>query len=683
MNHTDFKSYIEEGQKNIDHTQKDISIIGQKLGFQFKDNNNNSKEFHNFIYEGIDRLLGGNDFDRSQFNKIRSRIAIELFVDDNDDNKKSFQYIEIINDAFRKTNNFSNDPKKWIQAMEFISAHLVVGRFDPLTLVELGYKKEKALAKSFKYLTHKGYCIEIIEDSLRCNMEEHRKICSVIDSNLKLLGEMGICEIVIKIKNLYDKEIERYIFPRVSEIPLIPWGFLFKLAIKNFGQTKNLQNPSEVWKEAIELSANYATMLGIQEYFAWEMIFIEPRNLLETLERLVLNDQVYSINQVRSSHILELIEKIFLNEPFNSFLLPWCISDYKLVVKAIINLAKTKTPYKFTAKKIYDNIGCELQLEKIVHILDSLSHGEGVLNKEFLMPFDSLENNINLKPLIKTGKLEYMILDLPLFCYGFYEVLYQACLSFGLKEIEMGELLERFVCNKLTEGNIKFMHGEKYKLDSSMRNLLGTKREDGECDFIIETNDTIIFIELKKKMLTREAQGGNVESISSDLIKSFLAAQIQCNWHEIILKKNGKIQFISNKVLKWEKRKIEKISLSMFDYMSLHDGMVVSKIMKGLLNSKLLSINNDKEVDKKLEPLNKLLVELNSQYLTEELKEYLVSNHSFISSRFLSIFHLIEMLKDVNSAEEFKDELQKNKHIFTGEKDWYFENKTFRRRKSR
>jgi hypothetical protein len=88
-------------------------------------------------------------------------------------------------------------------------------------------------------------------------------------------------------------------------------------------------------------------------------------------------------------------------------------------------------------------------------------------------------------------------------------------------------------------------------------------------------------------------------------------------------------------------------------------------------------------VDKKLEPLNKLLMELNSQYRTEELKNYLESNHSFISCRFINIFHLIEMLKDVNSAEEFKDELQKNKHIFTGEKNWYFENKTFKRRKSR
>lgn len=256
------------------------------------------------------------------------------------------------------------------------------------------------------------------------------------------------------------------------------------------------------------------------------------------------------------------------------------------------------------------------------------------------------------------------------FNYGFYEVLYKTAKKHGLSDKSIGENFENFIKNKFKESNIEFLHNEKYDFDQSMRNELNTTRENGECDFIIETPETIIFIEAKKRSLSSWAQNGDIAALSSDLAYCVFSSQIQCNWHEIILKKYNQINFKSGKKLIWKNRTIEKISLSMFDFMSLHDGMVLGKILSGLYGKILVDTSGSNNLSK----INEKIIEWSDQYSRYELKDYFKFNHPFMNCRFFNAFQLIELLDGVNSAIEFKNAIWSNRHVTTGEKDWFVDN---------
>jgi Holliday junction resolvase-like predicted endonuclease len=63
--------------------------------------------------------------------------------------------------------------------------------------------------------------------------------------------------------------------------------------------------------------------------------------------------------------------------------------------------------------------------------------------------------------------------------------------------------------------------------------------EHGECDLVIEASETVIFSEVKKKALTRQAKAGSDVYLLLDLAGSLLAAQVQAGWHEVRLRRHG------------------------------------------------------------------------------------------------------------------------------------------------
>ena len=643
--------------------------IAKEIGCEFTQGYSSSHEVSKYIYGEIKSKLGGSDLDKKEFEGLRSQLLVEYFLDGSND--KYVRYIEIIRDATRELNSFIEIGNNWDDVLKLVAAHTCLRTYNPLSNVDSMYQKERAIAHSIKWLKSKGFNISLENGNVVISEKEHKRIGTAIDLRFKRLGLIGLNAIMGGLKPLFNASSNRYFFQRISSNPLAPWGYLFRLSLKHLQNTKRKVGQKKDLLDLLELAQNYSTVLNVQEYSQYDSMFQRPDTILEKIQTLVLGDQIYSIAQTDCTHIIDITRFIFSRIEVQGFSLPWEFDEYINVAETISSLRNNNSSIKFSSTDILYKLNNKVSLDVIEKILVDMSHNIGEINGGYLIPFDSSKCNQSFKPLVFLGNSTYLFLDSNFFSFGFYEIVSDEYRKVGVKDSVVGDLLEDFISNKFSLSGIPFLTGEKYKITKAQQKLFSTSRSMGECDFIVETDEVIIFIEVKKKILTRAAQSGNITNISTDLIKSFANAQIQANWHEIILRNEGVIKFNSGRTIELNGRDIEKISLSMFDYMALHDGVTIHQIMHNLVGRELIS--NVESDQLQLKSINKALSELNDQYKLPELKIYSESNNAFFNCRFFNLFHFIEILNNTHSKENFKDAIWANRHVSTGEKDWFKE----------
>jgi len=133
---------------------------------------------------------------------------------------------------------------------------------------------------------------------------------------------------------------------------------------------------------------------------------------------------------------------------------------------------------------------------------------------------------------------------------------------------KIGSQFEEYIKYLLSQKNISFQSG-KYK------------NGNGQCDVIVETDKKILFIEVKKKTLTRVAKSGNDVKIFIDLSKSLLDSLIQLNDHEIVLHDNNKLE-LENYTLQLNERDVEKMTLVLHDFGTFHDYSICDQILRNV-----------------------------------------------------------------------------------------------------
>lgn len=221
---------------------------------------------------------------------------------------------------------------------------------------------------------------------------------------------------------------------------------------------------------------------------------------------------------------------------------------------------------------------------------------------------------------------------------------------------------------------ISHKSGLKYKVKGNIFQDISSNSKDGECDFIIETDDSIIFIEEKSKELDIESKSGDILSGLWDLALSLLNSQEQICRHEYLLRKQGKIEFENGFTLELKDRRIEKVSLTLFDFYSLADVNSVRSILISFINSTISSTDSDPKVTKKIEKINKAFRKLQNIYKSDIFKnEYINPDNSLntLNSRFFSSNQLITMLDHCTGNEDFLSIMNKTKAVGNNSQDWF------------
>ena len=226
----------------------------------------------------------------------------------------------------------------------------------------------------------------------------------------------------------------------------------------------------------------------------------------------------------------------------------------------------------------------------------------------------------------------------------------------------LGKAIERFTRQVLLEHGIDSSSGD-YRI--------GKIR--WECDIVVETAETVIFIEVKKKPLTRRARAGSDVSVVLDLAQSLLDAQKQAGNHEVQLRREGHLDLVDGsktRRIELQGRKIERIALSLTDFGSFHDRTFLEKFMNAV--TRLSFGVHDKKYEEQFKKLNETIASLQEQsrFLFPESSEH---HRPYFNCWFFSLPQLMIILDGVSGAEAFRAALWAIRGITTGQGDLCFD----------
>ena len=229
-------------------------------------------------------------------------------------------------------------------------------------------------------------------------------------------------------------------------------------------------------------------------------------------------------------------------------------------------------------------------------------------------------------------------------------------------------MFEHCVADMFNSHNVSARSNVKYKVSKAKQSDLRDARQMAECDFIVETEAEIFFIEMKNKEITADAMSGNPAAALTDMAKSALYGMTQAAIHEYCLRSDGQLKFDDGSVLELRKRRIVKIHLSAFDHYGLHDNMLLLRYLQASLSLDYSCAENPealKSVADYQQKFRNVMATKIMQAAYKNNNERLMSFHSFSLPQFMTI------LMSANTTDEFVSEMKLTMYMTTGAKDWY------------
>jgi hypothetical protein len=596
-------------------------------------------------------------------------------------------YCEIlakIKDATQFQQTVGNDTcQEWRQAVEY--GHLSVKQMSLNTIERLDhiYPEYYAVGHAAARLKRYGYPIERAGDKISLNEAMQIRLVAKIETLLAELGGLFVARQIFNRMSVgYDLQQERYhlVAPKpnaqIVQQPLIPFGYLFQLAVKHYnnGKASGTADHNNFGK-AVSLILDYSTLLDVQDFSHFPHFPFVPEKMLQALQRMALAYTLYKIPQVRGSDITKILRGLLnietVDEPFEK---GWTIKQAIEVIDVILNQSKEKRgPIRVRAREVRKL--CPSIDGHIVDIIlsDVLSHPHAGANQNFSRPTDAPTTpmgNSNTSgadfsqfPLLKYSDQSYILMDRSACSGAFLEAIFsQMRKKDDHFDRDLGKPIERLVKGILLQHNIPSRSGN-YKIGS----------EEGECDIVIEMDEIVILIEVKKKPLTRRARAGSDLSLVLDLAQSLLEAQEQAGNHEMRLLREGYLDLNENGEtyrVQLNGRSIERIALSFTDFGSFHDRLFLEKFLNAIIRLKFGVA--DSRYERQFTAINQAITALQEQsrflYPADGPRK-----RPYFNCWFFSLPQLLILLDGVDSPESFRDALWATRNLGNGSGDLCFD----------
>ncbi|MFP4298008.1 MAG: hypothetical protein ACLFT0_09135 [Spirulinaceae cyanobacterium] len=638
----------------------------------------------------------------SELFTLRNQLLLSYFVN----GEKIQPYLEILNiviDAARGIEASSNakiigfdNTDNWKVAIEaawdFVTLNGKNKISDDKKYLKTRYTKQWKISESAKFLKSMGYEIEIKDGKVLLEESQARKIACRIESNIKLLGGIEtLRRLFEQVQHRFDEKQERYHLGRYfrevyqhNAERSIPFNYLLNLCVKHTQKTVFLAvaSPDSIWKEILDYSIVLASILDVEPSNQLSLLFHSTDTIVQFLQELATYDNLFCPIQLRPSDIPKIIRGLFSSDAESiQNTLNWTPEQAAIVTEKILAIAQGKRYLiRFTTDDIFK---LEPHIEKsiIELILNVFSNDASSVNLNFQIPQDiskiGSKNYFGHKPIIKLSENEYLLISPSICATAFYEaIIFEIDSQVNINiHNKTGEKIEELIKKELSNREIKYFSG-KYKNDKSQG-----KNVD-ESDILVETDDTLIFFEVKKKSLVRQSKSGDSLKILIDLSKSLLETQRQINKHEIFIKKYGKIEFKDNSICYLNNKKIARISITLSDFGSFQDRNVLFQFMGILLLGKLESTNMSNinleersDLSNKIEKLNQKIDDFKNQIdeIYELDNDNKKNSNYFYNCWFLSVPQLLVILDNVQSSNELKQELWRTRSMSISSLDFYRE----------
>jgi hypothetical protein len=646
----------------------------------------------NKLYEHIKEAL---KFDKSEQEKI-SRIKLLKLQSElvyrhvlyGENPVEYLKILKVINDSCRPDADYFppfSSSSKWEEAIincknfnelspDFSSI--------PLENIRNNYPKDFDIAISAKQLIGKGCKIEI-KDSMIYITSGLEAVVGELNEKIKTMGGLSLAKSlfnhIVSCKK-YSMQFERYFITHEPSMlgfdqqPQIPIGFLLNLSLKHPFENLKIKNGQVLLDEIINLAIIIANgAYGVQQYVSFEFIFQSGETIIPFFTDIALWDSIFTIPQCRPSSALDICDSLFSFISDNDFkkslgfTRPEFIIVLKELNKIVTNVHFPMVVYHSKLCKVLKQInGNAIQV-----ILDLLSHQSTNINEKYILPSDYSSIDFWKKPLIKLGATKFLLMNKSWCAPSYFEAIanpLRESFKSQKKDLdnELGHQLEIFIQEKLSAKGITFKTGDY--------NVLGVS---GECDMLIESENAIILIEFKKKVLTNKAKSGTDFNILIDLSESVLDAQIQTGRTEIILRERGNITLTaknkSSQTINLNNRRIERIALTQLEFGSFHDRFVFKHLLTTLLKYSFEAHSEDPKITKKFKQLEVKRKKWAEQYSKLCHIDANYPNSPFFNCWFMSLPQLIEVINLSSDNDSFYEIFRRTKHITHNTLDWYRE----------
>lgn len=532
-------------------------------------------------------------------------------------------------------------------------------------------------------MMQQGYQIRRVRNKMYFEEESEKRLIALAETLVKKIGGITMAKSMFhQIGSLYDQKQERYHLVRQTGFgqrlsPQFPFGFLLHLVAKHPVGKKPYDRDPRTRDKLIALLADYACVLDIEPYGFFGWAAMDTKAILSYAQESALYDFMFCLPQIRGRdipHILRgLVDKMDLSQLYGT---GWSIAQALIVIEAVLTISRDRRgPLRLSLEDIASACDGVAQADVRKVIDDMLCHPAQGANQRFERPADSPDDtrpfaerngtDFNFRPLIRADASSYYLLDRAACSLGCVEALLIPIRAVhkNFDGKQLGPATERLLRQEFKARGIATLSG-KYRVQG----------RQGECDIVVEAGDTIFFIEIKKKSLTRSARAGSDAALLLDLAASLVEAQTQAGWHEVVLRQHGALELresddITHR-LELNGRKIERIAVTLLDYGAFQDRIFIGKFLEACLSSTYSS--GDERVNERLKTMNGHWHEIRTQLHALHAGEAQI-DQPFFHCWFLSLPQLLVVLDDVQGAEEFKTKLATTRHSTTGSQDFYWE----------
>jgi hypothetical protein len=542
------------------------------------------------------------------------------------------------------------------------------------------------VAKAAKRLQKRGF--RLLRDGLLAlEPASETKLVEQLEKTVGAMGGINVARRIFKqITPLYESSQERYHLVRHTSTtgggsPTIPFGYLLLLSVKHFAGTGPIKDTDQDWAELLRLATDYAAVLDVQSYTPSIWGSMDAVALVPYLQETALYDTLFCLPQIRGSDVEKIARGILRDYDFDEKRgSGWCLNDALAVIGVLLEKSLTQRgPVRFDVRGIAAALPT-VPKNIVQNVIDEvLCHPHPGANRRFSKPTDAPQsldpserdagNTFPARPLLSVDRKIYWLMDRSMCAAGCLEAL-MAVLRASNKDFDgrLGTPIEAFLRDELLAHGIPSLTG-MYVIDG----------HDGECDIVVETDQNVIFLEIKKKPLTRRAQAGSDAHVLLDLANSLLAAQVQAGWHEARLQKEGFIELShggAKSRVDLNGRRVERIAVSLMQFGGFQDRILLKQFLEGTMSASFGV--NDPAMQKAFTKFNGLLDELREQLKILHPGESAL-DQPFFHCWFLSVSQLLVLLDGVQDAEAFRQALWKTRHFVTGSADFYYDNAWMRR----
>ena len=700
---------IDNVKASLEERPSDLRELYEHFGLDTKISGFSTSFVIDFIYKEINEIISKNQnskLEKETLKNIKKDFLLNYFIFGNN-LEPYYSIISTILDASRQTKDFIcpfENVSEWKKVISFSKDFNILSpnTFQPIyEALNKFYPRYFNLAKAAKYLIDKGYKIDVINGDTIIRETDALKVCNEIETNIKILGGINVAQNIFRIISEkpeyypFNPDLKRFYITRALSIsiqlPSVPYGYLLNLCVKYPEPNTIISLNEKTLYESIIYDSLYFCSIAYdsQPYNQFETEFKTTNDFFEFIKEITIFDNIFTYNQLTPSYVPRIIEGLFKwsdNEEFKEKL-GFDIEFILDIIKRIIDYSSKKNPYYplvIDDARLYkdDEI---YPLEKITLVLNFLSHEKNEVNKDYNLPNDFTSVNFPFKPLIKLSTHQYLLMNLPWCSSSFFE----AIMGY-LRDYQKKANSDKRISKTLRDSNLTKIDFEQeigYGIESFLKNELEKKlinnctgiykinQIDGECDIVIEGTETIVFIEIKKKVLTRKSKSGSYNELILDLTGSLLDSQVQLGQHESLIRENTYLELNNNGIFKrvdLQGRGIERVSLTQLDFGGFQDRTVIFQLLTIMMSSKMSSTDAvfKKKIDEKILPQMKLLFEYNNKIRKVDKN---IDKFPFINCWFLSLPQMLMLIDDSSDTESFIKNLKLTRHGSYKSLDFYYE----------